>query len=46
MCHLVVGVHLYTQVALGVDKLYQQGELIAESLVILLAHKFVFQFTN
>ena len=33
LCHLVIGMYLYAQVALGIDELHQQGELALIALM-------------
>ena len=45
MGNLVVGVYLDAQVALGIDELDEQRELVAEALIIVLAHEFFSLFT-
>ena len=46
LCYLVGGVHLDREVLTCVDKLDEEGELIAEAFVVVFAHELAFQFSN
>ena len=39
MSYLVIGMHLDAEVLTGIDKLNQQGELVAEALIVLLSYQ-------